>query len=74
MSGSGGAGAAATGRADCTALVVALASGIDALLEGGNGFLGMVLLALSLLDRGEAALPKCCGTVRSASSGESRWM
>jgi len=41
-------------------------------LEAGNGFLGMVLLALSPLDRGETTCWGCCGATKRSSSGESR--
>jgi hypothetical protein len=53
--------------------VTAVLSSAGIVADAGNGFLGIALLTLSLLDRGETAFAGCCGAASSPSRGESRW-
>jgi hypothetical protein len=60
---------------DGTMLLPAAAlSDSSVLADMGNGFLGIMLLALSLLDRGEIASSGRCGAASKPSCGASRWI
>ena len=50
-----------------------LLSTFGTLADAGSGFLGMTLLALSTLDRGDATFSGRRGAARASSPGRSRW-